>query len=541
MRARVALASVVAVTLSAVLLAPALIYPYFEDSALFAAVARYLLEGETLYQGVFDHKAPAIYLQEMARISLLGPSALASRAVELALLLVAAVALGAGVHALRSEEHDGSGLSLLVLAPASFCALTSSTLWTLPERGQVEFFQAAAVAIGLSAGLFATRRPRSNFAALVSGASLAWAAWLKPQAALLVLGFFLVLYWEARRTSEGRRRPWFLALGTLAVSLVVLAFVMISGSLGGLLHLFLEHHPAYLAGVRPIPPDLHSRFIHYFLSSPRNYAVAVLVGLGVLRLVQMARSGQIRWAAPILIVGTFGWGLLAFATGVAGFRYHAVPVMVGVAVLAAWGLESGLSWSSARGSSRWRATAAGMLLGLFSVWILATPRFRLDTADLTRWMTGRETLTSIHERRGEEPPYYSYSSELEAASAVRELVPEGQSIYVLGLAGVTYLFADRPTAGRHLVTTFAYMPGYALADRVHQEVVQTVRDQKPELLLVRANDSFPWFGLPDSSLQRLIQDEELLPIVQRDYEPVQRIGDAFLIFRRRPESGHSQV
>jgi hypothetical protein len=184
---------------------------------------------------------------------------------------------------------------------------------------------------------------------------------------------------------------------------------------------------------------------------------------------------------------------------------------------------------------------SGMLLGLFSVWIIATPRFRLDTADLGRWMTSRESLSSIHQRRGEEPPYYSYSSELEAAEAVRELTSDGQSIYVLGLASVTYLFADRPTAGRHLVTTFAYMPGYELADRVHQEVVQTVRQQKPELLLVRANDSFPWFGLPDSSLQRLIQDEELLPVVQRDYEPVQRIGDAFLIFRRRPESGPAEV
>jgi len=71
---------------------------------------------------------------------------------------------------------------------------------------------------------------------------------------------------------------------------------------------------------------------------------------------------------------------------------------------------------------------------------------------------------------------------------------------------------------------------------VHEEIVETVRDQKPELLLVRANDSFPWFGLPHSSVQRLIQDQELLSIVRHDYEPVGRVGDYFLIFQRRSPS-----
>jgi len=536
MKTRSTLVVVVAALLSAVLLAPALVYPYFEDAALFAAVARYLLDGETLYLDVFDHKAPAIYLQEMIRISILGPSALASRIVELVTLLVAGLGLGFGALAIRNSDQREPRLALLFLLPVSFCALTSSSLWGLPERGQVEFYQAAAVAIGLSAGLFAIENPRQHLAALVSGAALAWAAWLKPQAALLLVVFFLVLLWESKRTAEGKQRAWYLALGTLTISAIVLAFVLLSGSLAGLLQLFLEHHPAYLTGVRPMPPDLHVRFSYYFLSSPRNYVVAGLVVLGLLRLTQLARTGTIRWASWSLVVGTFTWGLIAFATGVAGFRYHAVPAMVGIAALSAWGLEGVLSIVSGGRGTPWRAIASGMLLGLMSVWMVATPRFRLDAIDLSRWLTGPEDLASVHERRGEEPHYYSYARELEAAQAVRDLVPEGQSIYVLGLAGVTYLLGDRPNAGRHLVTTFAYMPGYGMADSVHQEVVQTVRDRQPELLLVRANDSFPWFGLPDSSLQRLIQDHELLPIVQRDYEPLSRIDDYFLVFRRKSPS-----
>jgi hypothetical protein len=344
----------------------------------------------------------------------------------------------------------------------------------------------------------------------------------------------LVFLWAGRRTNQGKRRVWNLTLGVFIVSVAMVAFVMVSGSLEGFFHLFSRHHPAYLAGVRPIPSNLFVRFTDYFLARPRNYAVAGLTVLGIVRLAQLARSRSIRWASWLLIVGTLAWGLAAFASGVAGFRYHAVPSMVGVAVLVAWGMEGLLSLAAGSRGSRWRAVTAGTLLGLLSVWLVATPRFLGDTTDLTRWLAGHEDLASIHERRGDEAHYYSYAMELEAAQIVRELVPEEKSIFVLGLAGVTYLLGDRPNAGRHLVTSFAYMPGYALADSVHEEIVRTVRDQQPELLLVRANDSFPWFGLPQSSLQRLIQDEELLPIVQRHYRPVGRVGDYFLVFRRCP-------
>lgn len=536
MRAPIALAATAAVLLSVVLLAPALVYPYFEDASLFAAVANYMLEGETLYRDVFDHKAPAIYLQEMIRISLFGRSALASRAVELAFLLFAGLGLGASALALRPDDRQGPSSTLLFLLPVSFCAFTSSTIWILPDRGQVEFFQAAVVALGLSAGLFSIERPDWRLPALGSGAALAWAAWLKPQASVLLVLFFLVFLWEGVRTNQGKRRAWDLTLGTVIVSVVVAVFVMITGSLEGFFQLFSKHHPAYLAGIRPIPSNLVDRFTHYFLSTPRNFAVASLTALGIVRLAWLARRRSIRWASWLLIVGTLAWGLATFASGVAGFRYHAVPAMVGVAVLVAWGMEGLLSLATGTRSSWLRAITAGTLLGLISAWLVATPRFLTDTADLAGWLSGREALASIYERRGNEAHYYSYARELEAARIVRELVPEGQRIYVLGLAGVTYLLGDRPAAGRHLVTTFAYMPGYSLADSVHEEIVKTVEDRQPELLLVRANDSFPWFGLPHSSLQRLIQDEELLPIVQRDYEPVGRIGDYFLIFRRRSSS-----
>lgn len=294
MRARIALISLVAAILSALLLAPALVFPYFEDAALFAAVANYMLEGETLYRDVFDHKAPAIYLQEMVRISLFGTSALASRVVELVFLFLAGLGLGASALALRFDDHQGPSLALLLLLPVSFCAFTSSTIWILPDRGQVEFFQAAVVALGLSAALFSIALPDRALPALVSGMALAWAAWLKPQASVLLVFFFLVLLWEGIRTNRGKRRAWDLTFGVVIVSVVVAVFVMISGSFDGFFHLFSKHHPAYLAGVRPVPSNLFDRFTHYFLSTPRNLVVAALMALGTVRLAWLARRRSIR-------------------------------------------------------------------------------------------------------------------------------------------------------------------------------------------------------------------------------------------------------
>ena len=538
MRASILLVLVGAASISAVLLAPALVYPYFEDAALFAAVANYMLEGEALYEEVFDHKAPAIYLQEMVRISLFGRSALASRVVELVALLLAGLGLGASASAFRPDGRQRPSLALLFLLPVSFCALTSSTLWTLPDRGQVEFFQAAAIALALSAGLFCVEQSGRRLPALICGAALAWAAWLKPQASLLLVVFFLVFLWLDLRATDARTKTRDLVLGVSVVSVgVVVGFLLVSGSLEGFVLLFTKHHPAYLNGVRPIPSNLVARFSHYFLSTPRHLTVATLVVLGMVRGAWLAKSRSIHWASWCLVIGTLGWGLAAFASGVAGFRYHAVPSMVGVSFLVAWGLEGLFSVTAGSRGSFWRAVTAGTLLGLIGMWLVTVPRQVVDTADLVRWLSGGEGLASIHQRRGNEAHYYSYAREVEAARTVQELVPEGESIFVLGLAGVTYLLGDRPNAGRHLVTTFAYMPGYGLADSVHEEVVQTVRDRQPELLLVRVNDSFPWFGLPHSSLQRLMQDEELLPIVRRHYEPAGRVGDYFLLFRRCPSEG----
>lgn len=535
MRAASLLALLAAVSVSALLLAPALVYPYFEDAALFAAVANYMLEGQSLYRDVFDHKAPGIYLQEMVRISLLGPSALASRIVELVSLLLAGLGLGATAFVLHPQNRQAPSQLLLFLLPVSFCALTSSTLWTLPDRGQVEFFQAASVAIALSAGLFAVERADRRAPALGCGVALAWAAWLKPQASLLLVLFLLVFLWEGRGSTGGRQKARDLILGVLSVSLVVgAAFLIVSASFEGFVHLLLKHHPAYLQGVRPIPSNLFVRFTHYFLSTPRHLTVAALVVLGAGRLAQLAWNRSVRWASWILVVGTLVWGLAAYASGVAGFPYHAVPSMVGVSFLVACGLEGLLALASGARGTRWRAVTAGTILGLIGVWLVTVPRLLVDTTDLGRWVSGSESLASIHERRGNEDPYYSYARELEAARLVRELVPEGSRIYVLGLASATYLLGDRPNAGRHLVTTFAYMPDFELASSVHEEIVETVRDRQPELLLVRANDAFPWFGLPDSSLERLMRDEELLPIVRRHYETAGRIGDDFLVLRRCP-------
>ena len=46
------------VALGVLILLPNVVFPYFEDTALLAAIGNYILQGDRLYVDVFDHKPP---------------------------------------------------------------------------------------------------------------------------------------------------------------------------------------------------------------------------------------------------------------------------------------------------------------------------------------------------------------------------------------------------------------------------------------------------------------------------------------------------
>lgn len=526
-----------ATLVGAALLGPALVVPYFEDSALYAAVAARVARGATVYRDVFDHKPPAIYVQELLRILLLGRSDLAHRAFELALLVAGGLAAGATTLRLGSPTTAGQAARLLVLGTSAFCALVSSALWQMPERGQVEMSQAAWLAIGLAtvtrAEAVHTAHPRAAARlAFLAGAAWSWAAWLKPQAVLLVALLPLVWFVRFGPAQRASRLAVAALVGAAVPSLGLLAWLTLSGALGAFRSTLFEHLPAYLDAVPPQP--LFDRFaaIQRLGDGGRALVALVLGAVGARVLARTSNQSPSLVRPALLAILVPLWALATYASGSHGLGHHLIPLAAALAPFIALGLAVGLERATTATRLRhpaatWALTSMALVLPLNGPW-------RHDAGDLAQILIGATTLEDVYTRRGAERRYYRWGDEVAAARWVESNLAPNEPFLVLGLAGVTYLHADRPAASRQLVTTFAYMPGYRLAAQMRAELAAAVAERSPAAILVRTNDTFPWFGVPDPSLARLASDPPLRQLLAEHYRPSGTIGESFALYRRCP-------
>jgi Dolichyl-phosphate-mannose-protein mannosyltransferase len=500
------------------LLAPGLVYPYFEDTALFAAVAKLALGGARLYRDVVEQKTPGVLFMEMGRLTLLGGSSLAARAAELSALALAAFVITDLARAARLPARAGA---LMALALA---ALSSSAIWGLPERGQVEFHQVPWIVVALVAAARAGEpRPRALAWAAGAGAAIAWAMWLKPQAGLLGLALLVAL---ALAPGPRWRRVGAFVAGGAAVSLAVLARLALAGELDAFLDVMLRFNPAYLRISRIPWPRRIASGLGLLLQSPRVWAVDALALAGAVVVVVRARRRALPVHMAVLLLAPLPWGMFSYVAGGYGFIYHSIAAVVGLALLVGVGGDALLARVPRSGLRVGLAGAVLAALTLNAAWLR-------DAGDLLAWVSGRVREDELYARRGIESGYYSYSAEREAAKVVDELVPAGERFFVFGRAGATYLLAHRAPAARHLVTSVAWIPDFAFARQVHDELVATLTARPPALLLLSTADVFPWFGQNRPSAALVLEDAQLGPWLESHYDLVGRIGPYYAVARRK--------
>ncbi len=501
------------------LLLPGLVYPYFEDTALFAAVAKLALGGARLYRDLVDQKTPGLLFMEMARITVLGASSLAARASELASLALAAFVITDLGRAAGLGRRAGA---LMAVALAALC---SSALWGLPERGQVEFHQVLFLVVALVAAARSMEaRPRALVWAAGAGAAIAWACWLKPQAALLGIVMLGAL---ALVRGPGRvRRLLAFAGGGLAISLAVLARLALAGELAAFLDIMFRFNPAYLKiSHMPVPARLHSG-LRLVADTPRAWLVDLLALAGAAIVVWRVRRRELPVSVAILLLAPLPWGVLTFVSGGYGFRYHGIAGVTGLAILVGIAADALLAYVPRRSL---RVALAGAVLAA----LVLNPRWLGDAGDLARWVAGRVSTDELYTRRGVEMHYYSYDAEREAARVVDQLVPEGERFFVFGRAGATYLMAHRLPASRHLITSVAWIPEFRYATEVHDEIVRDLAAHPPALILLSGMDMFPWFGQFKPSVKLVLDDKVLGPWLVEHYDLTGWIGNNYAVARRK--------
>jgi hypothetical protein len=232
------------------------------------------------------------------------------------------------------------------------------------------------------------------------------------------------------------------------------------------------------------------------------------------------------------------WVIAAFVQFWSGgqlFNYHKIIAVAPVACLAAQG-----SWALSRSLGAWLPTAVGRTRGVLASTVLvayvllltATPKLLVETTALLRWITGRASGTDTQCQFGKELHYYDYCSQLAAAIYVRDRTRPDESVQAIGIGAAFYLNVDRPPASRFLLASLAFDPRFrGKPERLHEFMTALLR-RPPAYIMLRTNDTFPWFGLP-SGLRMVEGEPEVREFVRARYVFEGEVSPGFLAFRRR--------
>jgi|GEM_PF-3873550 len=502
---------------------PNLLYPLFEDSGLFALIGYWMSHGATLYRDILDQKPPLGYLILQLGVSLFGTHSAPLRVFELMFVLLTAGAVGSvastsGIARAREAATLTTGAAL------------SCLLLRLPERGQMEIYQAAATALGLAllpqATATATRRDDWRVAA--SGAALAAATWVKPQGALLAACLGLAL--AAWRLRDSRRASFrFLACfvgGGATLSALLVAWLAWRGVLGDFYFMMFRLNPEYLAQQSTV-----SLFASLAFSAPYGLPtpVWVLVAVSVPAAIVLVRRHAPQLAVILTLWITTGY--LQFYSGHYLFNYHkiiylpAVAGCLGIVVAAALQrVEQRVPWF--KSPARWVVATALTT----TPWIAAS--YRQDWESLLRYALTDRSLVQEQTKRGVEAHYYDWAAQVILGRRIADQTSAQDTVQVLGRASVLYLVAKRRPSSRLVVTGAAFDARRASRQTLRQLLISDMDRTRPKFVIMRTRDAFPWFGLPPTS-DLVAQDPAFVAWLTSRYEPQELYAGDFLVFRRK--------
>jgi hypothetical protein len=507
---------------------PNFVFPFFEDTALFAAIGRYVLHGLVPYRELLDQKPPAMFLVTALTSAALGDSSVASRAVEIVFVVAAALGVGALVREIDERAEPAGTLIAGVLF--------SSLALGLPERGQVEIYQAMWIAWGGALVARHLNRPSLRLA-LGAGALVGVGCWFKPQAAVFGLAAAgLVGAWRAsgRQWRDLIRDEAALAAGAALVSLPFLLYLAADGALHDFLNVMFVFNRVYLT--KGSSPSWQVGLTDLIPVTPYDRAVAVLMAIAIAGLAfRIRRTRTSAWPAGLLGLWVAA-GVLQYYSGRYFFRYHRIVLIGPEAALAALGLtivlaDGGRLARRHLSADMVRFCQVAVCAGLIVVAGLS-PAYTSAWRSLLHVVSGRESLAAVYARTGREAGYFDYTAERALADYVRDRTAPGDAVQVLGRAGVFYLYVDRRPGSSYLVSSPAFdrhRPDVA----AHQaRFLGELRRTRPAYLIIRTRDRFPWFGLADS-LTLLRANPAVDAYVESHYTVEAQLFEDFIVLRRR--------
>lgn len=518
-----------------------LTFDYGRDQAIYALVARELVNGKMPYRDAFDFKPPGIFLVYAIARALFGGAQYGVRVLE------ALSMLGTAVGLVRlAKAHLGDAKIGFVAAAVASQVHAQMDFW---HTGQPESFGGMLTIAGLvltSVGLgYGGDGPREKqlskwvtLAAFVgAGALFGLAGLMKPPLAGggAIVGVAAALHVWTRRDREAPLKHALLAAarplgavalgGILPIALVLLWFKS-KGALADLHDVLFVFTPFYTKlswEGRSFYPMAWFGITQWLV----GYSSALLAGL-VTTLIMRPRSSDL-WllCTTLALVGVHVAGVVMQGKF---FPYHWGATFPLTALLGAVGITRLYQWAAARGPGALAPVVVGF--GVAAMFHAPVPNLESFTERSKRrfalFVSGpmdtaaRDALASVADvDAGENRAVAEY---------VKQNTKPTDAIFVWGFECVIYDLADRPIASRYIYD----VPQRATwsKDAMQKKLMPELEATKPAAIIVEHRDVFPDVtGDNHDSAGSLWSFAELRQLLADHYRRDATIGDFDVYFR----------
>lgn len=441
---------------SLILLVPGLYLGPSRDPAVFASVAKSMLDGLRPYVGVWDHKPPVTYLVLAAGQLLVPWSAdpwLGSW------LMAVAVTVGAGVGTLVLARR--MGLSPLLALIAGILMVLASAQYAIAEGGGFSEQVAALFAVWSMVAASATHRRRLLHGAAGVLAGLAMSS--SPLYASAAIASFVL----ALSLSRGRERWWSAAAyaaGAAGVALAIGSWLALRGSWSAALNEILTYNLAYRASELNVASQslttlLSVGLLWLFLLAPAT--------LGLLtRRNWLPRPSLGRLIADAAILWLLAGVALLLLQGLP-YAHYLIGFTIPLALFAASGLKQAWAMRAAG-----RRSISGVVLVVGTVCL---------TVSLVSGGIGGAKLAAAASARQERRAAVS--------RVIDQITPPESSMFVWGNESWLYAVAGRRPASRYVYLYPLTTPGYSSPSEIDGLLAQLMAD--PPCVIVDAGSPGP--------------------------------------------------
>lgn len=425
------------------------------DAGVFLYVGERLLAGDVLYVDVWDHKPPLVYWLHALALLVTGQPVLASRLLEAAALVVAAVL----------------GFALLERWLDRRAALFGTLAWVLASAPLLEAGNGIieVLALPLQFGalwLFAVPGRQSARDWLASGAFLGLSLLLKPTlgGTWIAIAIAACLPALVRRDLRNAVRPLLpLTIGLAGVVAVAFALVVPIGALPAAIDSLVVYNAWYAATGWSERAASLMRGIALLLTP----GLAPLAGVGWLLGAAQRMRGTVRAPVrPLLTVALLALPIELVLSSLAGrdYPHYYIAWLPAFGLLAAYAYQHGTA-AILRGA-RLESPLRGIPVAIALVWLLAVDaRVGLGAVDFQ----GSGEMTS----------------RLGSVAYVRDHTPPGDGVIVWGAEAIVNAVTSRRAPGRFSYIYPLYTRGYQSADLV-AEFLRGL-DADPPVLIIDAS------------------------------------------------------